>query len=134
MPKYVDDMKKNRFTIAANGLPVGSTYYKFDHKSGQSVYRGAMMVTMTSLDNSQISNMGCVRVINTFEVDAGVLQNVGAFVPVYTNGAVGLTLAMGIVTNDLAIQVFNDGIIRDIILNFEFLMPDDDFMIFTGAV
>jgi len=38
-----------------------------------------------------------------------------------------------IVNDDLAIKFLNDGDIRDVRLDVQFLMPDDDYMIYVGT-
>lgn len=131
--KYVDDMKKNRFSIFYNYFNFGTNVIKFDEHDGQSVYRGGLIVTIGWIDNAQYADMGVVRYINSFEMSAGVLQNTANYEEVYGNGDGALSISLINADDDLAIQITNDGDMKDLRVDIEFFLPDDDYMIYTGT-
>jgi len=131
--KYVDDMKKNRFSIFYEYFPVDAVLFQFDHKSGQSVYRGSMILTVTVLDNAQFADITSGKSINTFEVSAGNLNNTGTFVDMFGSSGGLLQSELLMYNGNLCIHLLNDGDIRDVRLDVEFLMPDDDYMIYVGT-
>lgn len=132
--KIVDYKKKNRFSILYDNVSVGDSSITFDHADGNSLYKGGIIITVIILDDDVYTNAGVEKYIGSFEMSAGNLQQ-GTLNEMYAVGSGALdNIVLESASNLLNVTLTNSGSIKDIRIDFEFIMPDEDYMVFRGTL
>jgi len=132
LSKFVDDMKKNRFSIFIYDFVAGYKYIKFKHNTDNLIYSGAVIITVNVKNSLAWSDCGGGRYINSFKMSSGVLT--AASPAVVWQGGSYIIPALVVNSTDLAIRFSSVSDQLDMRVDVEFLMPNTDYMIYNGLV
>ena len=136
MNKYVDMMKKNRFTMCYSNFESGEALYiGFVDRLSATNYKGGIKLSILNIDSSGTNqNIGTSKYIGSFDMVSGDYQGGESFALVSQIGVTnGLSPTLGSWNNDLKININNNLANIDVRVDVEFLYPDDNFMIYTSA-